>query len=187
MTSIRPLLALAALTLAGSAFAADAPGAYLLIGGGNSHFNNDCAGTTKCDNNGNAFKFAAGWRLGNGIAIEGVAQDFGKSTATALGVDVELKAKLYGIGAAVYGDFSPNWTGSARLGVGSVKMTGSGRQGTVSVSQSESSTQLYAGLAVGYRFTPTVSAELAWDSTRGKIFGETGNISALTLGIGIRF
>ncbi len=187
MTFTRTLLAAAALALTGSAFAADTPGAYLLIGGGPSHFNNDCGGTSKCDNTGNSFKFAAGWRLGNGIAVEGVAQDFGKSTATVLGVDEEFKAKLYGIGAAVYADFAPNWTGSARLGVGSVKMTGSGRLGTVSISESESSTQVYAGLAVGYRFTPAVSAELAWDSTRGKILGETGNISALTIGIGIRF
>jgi len=192
MSSIRNLLALTALALAGSAFAADAPGAYLLVGGGKSHLSADCAGTTSCDSNGNAFKVVGGWRLGSGIAIEGVAFDFGKAKATVplggVNYAAELKSKAFGAGVAVYGDFAPSWSATARLGIASVKGTVNASGGGTTGSQSKTSTQAYVGAGIAYRFTDTVAAELAFDSSRAKFAGDqTATVRAITLGIGVRF
>jgi len=168
----------------GQAQAADAPGIYLLAAGGASHYNTDCAGTIKCDNNGNAFKFVGGYRLGNSIAIEAVSYNFGKAQYTIPGANLELKGTAYGGGVAVYGELSPGWVATARLGVASVKM-----KGTVPGvgSTSDTTTSAYVGLAIAYQFTPTVSAELGYDSTKGKVAGESGNLSAFTVGVGIKF
>jgi OmpA-OmpF porin, OOP family len=184
MNTIRKLLALAAFAVTGSAQAADAPGAYLLVGGGASHYNTDCAGTTKCDNNGNAFKFVGGYRFGNAIAAEIVSYNFGKAQYSVPGANLELKGTALGGGAAVYAELAPNWVGTIRLGIASVKM-----KGTVPNvgSTSDSSTNAYAGLALAYQFTPAVSAEVAWDSTKGKVAGTSGNLSALTVGVGVKF
>lgn len=192
MTFTPNLFVAAALVAAGSAFAADTPGAYLLVGGGTSQMSADCSGTTSCDKKGNAFKLVGGYRLGGGIAIEGVAFDFGKAKATApignLNVAAELKTKGYGIGVAVYGDFAQSWSATARLGVASMKGTTSVAATGVSGSDSKTSTQAYAGLGLAYRFTDTVSAELGLDSSRAKFSGdETFTVRALTLGIGVRF
>lgn len=192
MTFVRNLFVVAALAATGSALAADAPGAYLLVGGGTSSMSADCAGTTSCDKNGNSFKLVGGYRLGGGIAIEGVAFDLGKAKATApignLNVAAEFKTKGYGVGVAVYGDFAQNWSATARLGVASMKGTTSVSAPGLAGSDSETSTQAYAGLGVAYRFTDTVSAELGVDSTRAKFSGdETFTVRAFTLGVGVKF
>jgi Outer membrane protein beta-barrel domain len=188
MKKIHALCATAALLgglfTVGQAQAADTPGVYLLAAGGSSKYDTDCAGTTKCDNTGSAFKFVGGYRLGNGIAIEGVSYNFGKAEYADLGLSLELKATAVGGGVAVYGELSPNWLVTARLGIASVKMKGV----VPNVgSTSDSSTNPYVGVAVAYHFTPTVSAEVGYDSTKGKVAGESGTISAFTLGIGIKF
>lgn len=186
MTSIRSLLALAALTLAGSAFAADTPGAYLLLGGGTSKYDDSCAGTTACDTTGSSTKLLGGWRLGNGFAVEGVALNFGKATAAVGSLTGEFKATAYGGGVAVYGD-TGSWLFNARLGIASVKVKGTVRQGTASAGSSESTTSAYVGLGAGYRFTDMVSVELGYDTTKAKFGGESENVSAFTIGLGIKF
>lgn len=168
----------------GQAQAADAPGIYLLAAGGTSHYNTDCAGTTKCDNNGNSFKFVGGYRFGGGIAAEVVSYNFGKAEYTIPGANLELKGTAYGAGLAVYGELSPQWVATARLGVASVKM-----KGTVPGvgSTSDTTTNAYVGVALAYQFTPAVSAELGYDATKGKVAGESGNLSAFTIGVGVKF
>jgi len=186
MTFVRKLVAVSALAAvaAGSAFAADTPGVYLLAAGGTSKYDTDCTGTTTCDNTGSAFKAVGGYRFGNGIAAEVVSFNFGKAEYRASGIHLELKATAIGAGVAVYSEFASNWLFTARLGAASVKMKGTvPNVGSVS----DSTTNAYAGLSVAYHVTPTVSAELGWDSTRGKVAGESGNISAFTLGLGVRF
>jgi OmpA-OmpF porin, OOP family len=192
MTLIRKLLVASALVATGSTFAADTPGGYLLIAGGTSHVSADCSGTSSCDNNGNSFKLVGGWRLGGGIAIEGVALDLGKAKASVpIGsslVQGELKSKGYGVGLAVYGDLSPTWSATARLGIASMKGTVNVSSGSLSGSDSKTSTTAYVGLGLAYRFTDTVSAELGFDSTRVKFPGdEDATVRAFTLGVGIRF
>lgn len=184
MTFARQLLVLSTLTLAGSAFAADTPGVYLLAAGGTSKYDTDCSGTTKCDTSGSAFKLVGGYRFGNSIAAEVVSYNFGKAEYTAFGTNLELKATAVGGGVAVYSEFAANWMLTARLGAASVKM-----KGTVPGvgSTSDTSTNAYAGIAIAYHVTPTLSVEAGWDSTRGKVAGESGTLSALTLGLGLRF
>lgn len=186
MTFVRKLLAVAALAATGSAFAADTPGAYLLAAGGTSKYDDSCAGTTTCDTTGNSFKFVGGYRLGNSIAVEGVVLDFGKAKVTIGSLSGELKTTAYGGGVALYADTGP-WLFNARLGIASVKAKATARQGTNSGSTSETTTSAYAGLGVGYRFTDAVSLELGYDTTRAKIAGEDENVSAFTIGIGVKF
>ena len=174
---------LACLFSAGPSRAAETAG-YLLAAGGSSHQNNDCSGLSSCDNTGNAFKVVGGYRFGNGLAMEAVSYDFGKATARLQGLTLQVKAKAVGIGAAVYAELAPNWVATVRLGIASVKMKANANNG---FSASEDSTNAYAGLAIAYHFTPAVSAELGFDSTKGKLLGETGNISAVTVGVGVKF
>lgn len=186
MTLIRKLLVVAALAATGSAFAADTPGAYLLVGGGTSKLDDSCEGTTSCDTTGSSVKFVGGWRLGGGIAVEAVALDFGKAKAAIGSLTGEFKTTAYGGGVAVYGDAGA-WLFNARLGVASVKLKSTFRQGTASGSDSESTTSAYVGLGAGYRFTEMVSIELGYDTTRAKLGGEDINVSAFTVGLGIKF
>jgi OmpA-OmpF porin, OOP family len=194
MTFARKLLAASVFAAAttGSAFAADTPGAYFHIGGGSSKINGDCAGTTACDTTGTATRIVAGWRLGNAIALEAVALDFGKATVTApvagMSVAGELKSKGIGAGVALYGDFGPNWAGSMRLGGISMKGTTNFRSGTLSGSESKTSTQTYVGFGLGYRFTEMVMLEGAIDASRSKFVGDDEfTVRAFTLNLGLRF
>lgn len=178
---------LGTLLATGTAQAAGETGAYLLAGGGISHFNNDCTGVAKCDNTGSSTKLLGGYRFGNGLAAEVVALDFGKATGVVSGVNVEVKGKATGVGVAVYGQFGSNWVGTARLGAANVKVTGTGSLGAVTISQSESTTSTYVGFGMAYHFTPMVSAELGLDAVSGKFSGETATLRALTLSLGVKF
>lgn len=178
---------LGTLLATGAAQAAGETGAYLLAGGGISHFNNDCTGVAKCDNTGSSVKVAGGYRFGNGLAAEVVSLDFGKSTGVVSGINVQVKAKATGLGLALHGDFGDKWSGSMRLGAANVKVTGVGSLGNISVTESETTTSTYVGFALAYRFTPMVSAELGLDAASGKFSGETATLRALTLSLGIRF
>src|SRR5213595_1816908 len=117
------VLALAAITamFAGSAFAAEG---YVggAIGQGNTNF--DCSGTTSCSHNGTGFKFFGGYKFTPNLAGEVTYFDFGKATAAAPGATLDLKSSAIGIGAAFSGNFAPQWSGVARLGVASVRMKG---------------------------------------------------------------
>jgi OOP family OmpA-OmpF porin len=179
------LLATAALC-AVQAQAADG-GGYVLVAGGRSHFSEDCTGLSNCKVNGNAVKLAGGYRLGSGLAIEAMGMDFGKATGSALGVNVELKARAVGAGVAFHADIAPKWMASVRLGLASVKVKANGSSGGFSMSDSETSTKPYVGIGLGYAFTDTVSLQCGFDSTRGKYQGQNETISAWTVGIGARF
>jgi opacity protein-like surface antigen len=162
-------------------------GGYLFAAAGRSDFNNDCTGVSNCKNSGNAFKLGFGYRTAMGLAGEALVMDFGKSTGTSSGVDVSIKARAVGGGVALHAPLGTSFSAVVRLGVASVKMTGEGRLGSFVVSDSESSVQAYAGIGVAYAFTPNLRLEAAFDSTRGKLDGETGNVSAFTVGLGFSF
>jgi OmpA-OmpF porin, OOP family len=180
--------ALAAMGAAPAAHAADDLGPYLVIGGGQSSFNEDCTGLSNCDKTGNAFKIVGGYGFGGGLAAEVLVLNFGKASASGSGVSVELKADAVGLGGAFRAPVGADGVLGVRLGVARVKVKLEGRAGsTVLLTESESSTKAYAGLFGAYRFTPTVSAELAFDSTQGKFDGQSETIRAITIGVGIKF
>jgi len=183
------LVTSALLVLMGSAQAQTpvTPGGYMFVAAGASHFNNDCTGVSNCKNNGTAFKLGGGYRTASGLAGEALVIDFGKSTATASGIDMAIKARAIGGGVALHAAMGSSFSAVVRLGIASVKMTGEGSFSGFTVSTSDSSVQPYAGIGVAYNVSPTMRLEAAWDSTRGKLEGETGRVSALTVGLGVSF
>lgn len=184
------ILALASATLLASGAAqaqntANA-GGYLLGAFGQSSFDVDCSGTSACDKNGSMTKLVAGYRLGSGVAIEGVFMNFGKATARDSGLDIAIKIQAAGLGAAFTADLSPALNGTLRVGVASVKTTGD-VTGALSGSISERKTKPYFGLGLGYKFSPSVWLEGGFDSTTGEIEGDDGRVSAFSIGLGLRF
>jgi opacity protein-like surface antigen len=160
---------------------------YALVGVGSARYNLDCTGTTRCSNNGTGFKLAGGWRVGNGMAVELGYLGLGKATASDSSMKGELKSTALTLGMAFSGEFSPNWTGVARLGLASVSTKIDAAVGSATGSASERKAQLHAGLGVAYAVNKDVSIEAAWDSTRAQIAGEKGNVSLLSVGVGFKF
>ena len=178
--SLRGLLATAALLAMTGAAHAQA-GGYALIGGGRSDFKVDCSGTSACDKSGNALQLIGGYRFASGWALEGLYANLGKTTANSGGIRVEVKGTALGAGGAFFVDLNPSWMLTGRLGLASVKLDGRARLGNLVGDVSDSSANLYTGLAVGYNFSKTLGAELGYLRTSGEIEGEKGNIGALTL------
>ena len=185
---VRALLASAALCAMAGASHAQA-GGYALLGGGRSDFKVDCSDTSSCDKSGNALQAIAGYRFGNGFAVEGLYANFGKTTARFGAIGVEIKGTALGAGGAFIVDLNPNWAFTGRLGMASVKLKGQARGGPFGAvgNTSDSSTNLYTGLAVAYNFSPTLGAELGYLRTRGEVEGEKGDVSAITVSARLRF
>ena len=177
---LRSSLATAALLTLAAAAQAQAS-SYLLVGGGRSDFSLDCSGTSACDKSGSALQLVGGYRMASGWALEGLYVNFGKSTAVSFGINAEVKATALGGGAAFIVETSPNWTFTGRLGLANVKLKGRASLGSVSSGASESSTNLYTGLALSYNFSKTFGTELGYLRTRGELEGDKGDLSAITL------
>jgi OOP family OmpA-OmpF porin len=177
----KTILAIAAVTslLASSAFAQG----YAGVAVGQGHVNLDCSGTTSCSDNGTGFKVFGGYKFTPNIAAEVTYFDFGKASAAAPGLGLDLRTTALGVGAAFMADFAPQWSGVARLGVASVRMKGDATLFGASGSTSESSTQAYVGLGVGYEISKGLSVNGSMDFSRGKIAGETGNIRLISVGL----
>jgi OOP family OmpA-OmpF porin len=186
MKKIHQLLAV---TAAGLAFGSSAQAqAYLNLGAGLSRFDVDCSGTTHCDKSDQSLRLIGGFRIGaSGLAAEGVVFNLGKTSARVGSVDVDLKAQAVGGGVALHADLGNQWSTAVRLGLASVKFKATGRLGSVSYSDSDNATGLYAGISGAYRFTPTTSLELAFESLRAKYQGDDGTIASITVGLGFRF
>src|SRR5215831_17635449 len=142
---------------------------YGVVSAGVSNHSVDCSGTTSCDKSGTAYKVLGGFKFTPNIAGEVGYFDFGKSTLKAGTDSLEVKVNSWGVGAAFHGDFSPNWTGVARLGLAQVKTKLTATvAGLGSASDSDDNAALYGVLGIGYRVTKNVSIDAAWDFTHGK-------------------
>lgn len=170
--------------------AAQAQG-YLSLAAGTTHLSTDCSGTLTCDKTGTGFRIAGGYRFLPYLGAELNYFDFGKAKASAI-VDSTLLAaeiKTTGIGAGIMlrHEFTPGWSGMARLGVARVKADVSGSAVGLTVSDKENSTQAYVGLGVGYAVTKSVSLTANYDGSRSKYSGETGDVRLLSLGVHVDF
>ncbi len=184
--TLRVALAAAGLLCALQAHAADT-GGYLAAGVGQSNYNEDCTGINDCKTTATATRFLGGFRFNKGLAGELLVLDFGKIGGNSAGVSIDIKATAVGVGVALLADLSPKWHGALRVGAAQVKVKATGRFGGFNASDSDTSTQPYFGIGLGYAFTDTVSLELAFDTTQGKYGGEKEAISAVTVGLGLRF
>jgi OmpA-OmpF porin, OOP family len=194
MTHMRHLAAAAALAaLSFTAQAQGTAGGYVSLGGGLSSWDVDCEGTIRCDKSGSALRLAGGYRFGNGLAVEALYLNLGKTSADVnsfIGVvKSEIKGSAAGAGLAVFLPLGPNAELAARLGVASVsgKATGSATGFATTTVADERKAKLYAGLGLAWRFTPTVQMELNWDTTKVELFDEDAQVNTVTVGIGFRF
>ncbi|MBL8345969.1 MAG: hypothetical protein JNN03_11045 [Rubrivivax sp.] len=179
---------IAAATLMVLATAAQAQG-YVGAAAGVTKLNDSCAGTVTCDTTGSGFKVYGGYKFMPFLGAELVHFNFGKAKATSLvgatTVAVEIEPGGFGLGVAATTDLAANVPATARLGVASIKTKSSGSAQGVSVSSSESSTQAYFGLDIGYAFSKSLAASLSADFSRAKTSGETAAVRLV--GAGIRF
>lgn len=187
-------LAAAALMLSSAAFAQG----YVGIAGGASKVDVDCAGTTTCDTTSTGWKLFGGYKFTPNWAAEVGYFDFGKakfagSNVTTGNITAEVKGTGFGAGVALSGEFAPSWTGVARLGVASVKakVSGTVTGGTLtpagSISDSETSTNAYFGLGVGYLIAKNMSIDGAMDFSRGKWQGEKADVRLVSIGLTYSF
>lgn len=170
------LLAVAALALSGAAAAQT----YGVVSIGSSKVDGlDCSGTgLSCDDTGTAFKLLGGYKFMPNFALEGGYMNFGEAKVSD-GVDsLKIKADAFVIGGAFHHDFSQSWNFVARLGLARVKAKASG-----AFSGSDTSTEAYGGLGLGYRLTKQMSLDASWDFTKA---GDE-DVRALSLGLTYSF
>jgi OmpA-OmpF porin, OOP family len=174
------VLALGALLAVGSAQAQS----YLGIAVGQSKLDASCSGTTSCDTTGTGLRLFGGYGLGGGWAIELGYADLGDARASVDGIDLKLSATALQVGGAFHMPLSGDWGLALRLGVANVKakanVVGFG-------SESDSTTQLYAGVGVTYALSKSSHLELAFDTTRADFLGEKADINSITLGLRFGF
>lgn len=159
--------------------------------GGVTKLDADCAGTTTCDTTGNGFKVYGGYQFMPMLAGELVYFNFGKTKASltvgANTATLEIAASGFGVGAAFNANLAANVPATARLGIASIKAKQDVRGPGGSISDSESSTQAYFGIDVGYAFTKNVVAMLSADFSRLKLSGDTGSLRLVGAGVKVTF
>jgi OOP family OmpA-OmpF porin len=151
----------------------------------------DCNGAASCDDTGTAFKVLGGYKFMPNLAAELGYFDYGKVKASGGGASLDAKTTAYGAGVAYHLAFSPDWTGVGRLGAARVKTKLDATLGGLSGSDSDSNTELYGGLGVGYRLSSTVTIDGAWDFTKSKYskngIDESWNINVFSVGVTFGF
>jgi OmpA-OmpF porin, OOP family len=182
------LIAVAALAFSAAASAQT----YGVVSAGASRHSIDCAGATTCDRSGSAFKLLGGYKFTSQVAGEAGYFDYGKSNVSGGSASLGVKVNGFGAGVAFHGDFSPNWTGVARLGIAQLKTKlDASMAGVGFLSDSDNNVALYGGLGVGYRISKMVTIDGAWDFTRGKYdkngLSESGGVNAFSLGVTFSF
>lgn len=167
--------------------------AQVYVGGsvGTTEANLDCSGTLGCNNDGNGGKVFAGYSFGNGLALEAVYQNFGKATSTqdnaGTPVVVELGSTGVGVGLAIGGAASDDWSFIVRVGMVRNKVGSRIAGATAGPSDGLQSTQPYSGVSIGYRVTRKASIDLAFDGSRVKISTGSYNVRAVGLGATLSF
>ena len=147
---------------------------YVSISAGSSTVD-ACDGVASCDDGSTGFKLLGGYKFNPNLAVEGGYFDFGKASAPG----DTLKINGFGVGGAFHYDVNSDFGVVARLGVANMKAKDS------AASVSESSTQLYGGLGLGYKVAPNWSVDAAYDFSKAKLLGE--KIKAHMFSVGLTF
>jgi hypothetical protein len=174
------LLALAATAVTlGAAAQTPREGPYVVAAVGRGDYDYDCF-FLDCDNaRATAGKLIAGYRFGV-FALEGWWLDFGDAGTDVAGDSQRMRA--LGLSANWTAQFGSSVEGTVRAGVANVQRERT-RYG------SHRRWEPAFGLALAYLVAPTVSLELAWDTTRfyGSDQEGTTLARALTAGLRLRF
>jgi OOP family OmpA-OmpF porin len=172
MTAAVAVLAFAA------AGAAQAEG-YIGAGVGATHGNLDCAGATTCDTSDTGGKVFGGYKFSPNLAAEAGYISFGQVKGADSTGSASYKSQAFYLGVALMGDFSPEWTGVARLGVASTKVDAEGHFAGFTVTDSGSNTDAYVGLGLGYRVSKQFTIGLDADFTNVKLGGDKMSVRML--------
>jgi OOP family OmpA-OmpF porin len=177
----KQLIAAAAATLLCSGAFAQG---YVSASVGTARLSADCSGTTSCDKSDTGFKLLGGYKFAPNLGAELVYFDFGKATASDGIATVEIRNSAVGAGVAFMQDIAPSWNFVGRLGLASVKTK-------ITALGSDSNIALYGGLGVGYKITPAVSVDAAWDFSKSKFdkngVSDSGSINMFSIGLTVGF
>lgn len=174
------VLAALVATAAGGAFAQTYLGATV----GATHLNADCTGTSSCDNDDTGYKLYGGYKFTPNFAAEAGYISFGKAKATVGASNLEIETHAILLALAARGDFMPNLSGVARLGIANVdtKATVAGVGST-----SETKAKAYFGLGLEYAFTKNLKGVVDADFTDSEVAGSTGAVRMLSIGAQYNF
>lgn len=149
---------------------------YVSISAGSSTVD-ACEGAANCDDGSTGFKLLGGYKFNPNLAVEGGYFDFGKASAAGN----TFKVNGFGIGGAFHYDVNSDFGVVARLGVANVKGEASAS------SSSETSSQLYGGLGLGYKVAPNWSVDAAYDFSKAEFSGEKFNVHMFSVGLTFAF
>ena len=149
--------------------------------------NFDCDGADSCDESDTGVKIYGGYKFGSGFGVEGFYADLGEAKASGeiegIPLSMKLKSRAIGVAATYTADLGASFQFAGRVGFASVKTELDATLDSESGSIDESNTKPWIGLSLGYKFTPNVSAQLAWDRTQGEIEGEKATYNLFTVGV----
>lgn len=165
---------------------------YAGVGAGLTQFNVDCTGAESCDNSSAGGKFYGGFSFTPNVAAEigyidfGTAKQSGYVYSTLVNVDLEATAVTAAV--ALRGPLAHGLTAVGRVGVAQVKMTGKASSAYASApDHSETATKLYVGIGLEHDFTNKLKGALTADFTDGEIYGESGSLRMLGVGLQYAF
>lgn len=183
-------------TILGGVLALAAGGAmaqvYVGVGAGLTEFNVDCTGAVSCDNSSSGGKFYGGFSFNHNVAAEigyidfGTAKQSGYAYSTLINVDLEATAVTAAV--ALRGPLAHGLTAVGRVGVAQVRMTGKASSAYAAApDHSETATKLYVGIGLEHDFTNKLKGSLTADFTDGEIYGESGSLRMLGVGLQYAF
>ncbi|RTL29281.1 MAG: porin family protein [Burkholderiales bacterium] len=168
--------------------------AQVYVGGsvGATNVNADCSGTSDCKNNDTGYKLYVGYKLNPVFSVEAGYINFGKPSATAYvypygNIKVDLESSAPFVVGAVRGNFTPELSGVARLGLANMETKLKATQVITSASGSDSKSEIKAlfGLGLEYAFTKSFSASVEADfSNTTEVISGMGSGSIRMLSIG---
>lgn len=174
-----------ALLAATALFASSGAMAQAYVGGslGWSDIDVDCGGFASCDTSDVGFKLFGGYKFTPYVAVEASYVDYGKATASAGPVSVDLTGTSFGVGVAGFLPFNNVLTGVGRLGLASnkAKLSGPG------FSSSDTNTKPYFGIALDFRVMPQLHIEGGLDFTTFEEDGDEADVRLLSVGVRYEF
>lgn len=166
--------------------AASAFGQHIYAGAalGATHVNLDCQGTSKCDTNDSGFKLFGGLKMSSNLSVELAYIDFGTGKYEyANGATTgRMDADALTLAAAWRTDFTREFAGVLRLGLGYVQTKVKEHGPSSSASVSSHATKPYWGLGAEYAFSKNLKGVASADFTTGKFRGTNGVLHLYSLG-----
>lgn len=172
-------MAAALVALAGSASAQGYVGALA----GLTKTSSDCLTGLSCDSTDKGYKFYGGYSLSPNFAVEVGYTDFGKLKMSGPGGRAEIHGTAFSLVGALRGQFTPDVTGVARLGIAAAK--GKLSSTVPGLNGSDENMKLYAGLGIEYAMTKELKLNAAADFTTIEYEDDAG--STYIMGVGLQY